>query len=654
MNILEMFRERFRVPLRQRVENPEEYLEMIRPSQNPQFGDYQANFAMPLGKRLGKAPRDLAAELLTQVELGDLCSKTEIAGPGFINLTVSDPLIVAGLQQAVADKRLGIDCIPSSQKKTYVVDFSSPNAAKAMHVGHIRSTVIGDAISRTLRFVGHNVVTDNHLGDWGTQFGMILYGYKHFRDEAAYIQNPVKELGRLYKFVRQLMDIFDADDAIPKLHQRVDELDLQRTKIIEAGEDPKRQAKAIKKLENDLSAARGDLCVQRALVEQLQNDPKLAEVARQHREIRQAVLSETAKLHAGDPENLALWKAFLPDCRVEIQRIYDRLKVSFDYELGESFYHPRLAGIVDSLRQHQLAVESDGAVCVFLEGFDSPMIVQKRDGAFLYSTSDLATIEYRVTTWNPDAILYVVDFRQSEHFGKLFAVAKKWRYPQVDLRHVSFGTVLGDDNRPFKTRSGDTVGLEGLLDEAELKAYGVVCENDDAKPEELRLPESRRREIARTIGIAAIKYADLSQNRSSDYVFSYDKMLSLQGNTATSMQYSYARVQGILTRGGVEPHEMQTWQGKIMLIEPLERQLALRILQFPEAIHESLLDFRPNILAAYLYELSKSFAQFYDAAPVLKAASEELRSSRLALCYLTAQTIKLGLELLGIEVVSQM
>jgi arginyl-tRNA synthetase len=654
MNILGVLRERFRQPLARLVESPDEYLEMIRPSQNPQFGDYQANFAMPLGKRLGRLPREIAEELLQQTELNDLCSKTDVAGPGFVNLTLADAKIVSWLTDAAADERLGIAPVPSNARRTYVVDFSSPNAAKAMHVGHIRSTVIGDAISRLLRFVGHDVVTDNHLGDWGTQFGMILYGYKHFLDRDQYRANSVQELGRLYKFVRGIMDALDARDALPRLREKISQLETQRGEAKNREGDPKQLAKYLRKLEGDLAEAHGELVSNEQLAQKLVSDAALAPLAHQHEGIRQGVLAETAKLHAGDPENLALWRDFLPDCRVEIQRIYDRLKVSFDHELGESFYHHRLGHVVESLQSEGLARESDGAICVFLEGFETPMIVRKRDGAYLYSTSDLATIEYRVQEWKPDAILYVVDFRQSEHFGKLFATARKWRYPHLDLRHISFGTVLGEDNRPYKTRSGDTVGLEGLLDEAEQRAYAVVCENDDSKPVESRLSELRRREIARTIGIAAIKYADLSQNRSSDYVFSYDKMLSLQGNTATSMQYSYARVQGILARGGIEAAGVSASAGSISLVEPLERQLALRILQLPEAIHESLVDFRPNILAAYLYDLSKSFAQFYDAAPVLKAPTDELRASRLKLCELTARTIKSGLELLGIEVVSQM
>ncbi len=648
MSILGVLRERFRQPLALLSESPDEFLEMIRPSQNPQFGDYQANFAMPLGKMLGKLPREIAHQVVSQTALADLCSKVDIAGPGFINLTLSDAEIVAGLKVAAVDDRLGIAPIATDAKKTYVVDFSSPNAAKAMHVGHIRSTVIGDAISRLLRFVGHDVVTDNHLGDWGTQFGMILYGYKNFLDRDQYKRNSVQELGRLYKFVRRIMDAFDARDALPRLRQKIGQLENQREVDNQRDGDPKQRAKQIRKLEGDLAEARAELVANEKLAQQLQSDPHLAPIARQHEGIRQAVLAETAMLHAGDSQNLALWREFLPDCRVEIQRIYDRLKVSFDHELGESFYHHRLADVVSSLQSEGLAIESDGAICVFLDGFETPMIVRKRDGAYLYSTSDLATIEYRVEEWNPDAILYVVDFRQSEHFAKLFTTARKWRYPRLDLRHVSFGTVLGEDNRPYKTRSGDTVGLEGLLDEAEQRAYAVVCENDDAKPSEVRLSETRRREIAQTIGIAAIKYADLSQNRSSDYVFSYDKMLSLQGNTATSMQYSYARVQGILARGGLEAEGNSEGTSPISLVEPLERQLALKILQFPEAIHESLVDFRPNLLAAYLYDLSKSFAQFYDAAPVLKAPSAELRASRLKLCNLTARTIKTGLELLGI------
>jgi arginyl-tRNA synthetase len=359
-------------------------------------------------------------------------------------------------------------------------------------------------------------------------------------------------------------------------------------------------------------------------------------------------------LHEGDAENKSLWEEFLPKCRQEIQRIYDRLGVSFDHELGESFYEDRLAAVVASLEESGLVQESEGALCVFVDGFETPMIVRKRDGAFLYATTDLATVQYRMENWQPDGILYVVDFRQGEHFDKFFAAARKWGYPDVELKHVRFGTVLGDDGRPFKTRAGDTVGLELLLDEAERRAFAVVTESDEAKPGGPEWNKQERQHIARVVGIAALKYADLSQNRDSDYVFSYDKMLALNGNTATYLQYSYARVHGIFARGNVDIDELRGSAAKIALGAPAERALAQQILRFSEAIDDALADYRPNLLSNYLYELSKTFTTFFDKCPVLKADTDELRDSRLLLCDLTARALKLGLSLLGIEVVEKM
>ena len=583
MSILPDLKERFRNALTGLVDDPTEMVELVRPSQDPKFGDYQANMAMPLAKRLGRKPRDIAAEIVARLDVADLCAKPEIAGPGFINLRIRDDWLSEHLSSAVGDTRLGV--APVAEPRTFVVDFSAPNVAKPMHVGHIRSTVIGDALCRVLRFLGHKVISDNHIGDWGTQFGMILYGYKNFLDAEAYRQNPIEELARLYKLVRKLMD---------------DKEDGNATNV------------------------------------------------------QGAVLAETAKLHAGDAENRRLWAEFVPYCEDEIERMYKRLGVTFDHTLGESFYEDRLAAIVEELMKRGIARESDGAACVFLDGIETPMIVRKQDGAFLYGTTDLATIRYRMEEWRPDAILYVVDHRQSLHFKQLFAAARLLGYAGVELQHVSFGTVLGDDGRPFKTRSGDTVGLEGLLDEAVRRALEIVSANDDAKPDGPELSDAKRRQIAEGVGIAALKYADLSQNRTSDYVFSYDKMLAMSGNTATYMQYAYARVRSIFSKGNVDAAALRAAGSPILLRSPAERALAVELLRFSEALDMTAADYRPNQLTVYLFELANRYSTFFEQCHVLRAESDELRQSRLLLCDLTARTIQKGLELLGIEVVEKM
>jgi len=580
MSILRTLKDRFRPILAELVGegDVEKLLDLIRPAQDPRFGDYQANLAMPLGKQLGRPPREVASHIAQRLPLDDLCEAPAIAGPGFINLRLRDAALAARLQTAAGDARLAVP--PAPQPRTCVVDYSAPNVAKPMHVGHIRSTVIGDALCRVLRHLGHRVESDNHLGDWGTQFGMILYGYKHFRDAAAYAENPVAELSRLYRHVRTLMD---RDDEVGK-----------------------------------------------------------------------AVLEETVKLHAGDPENRRLWQEFMPVCLAEIDRMYARLGVRFDHTLGESFYQDQLAGLVDELGRTGLARRSEGALAVFLEGHKAPMLVQKQDGAFLYATTDLATIRYRMETFHPDAILYVVDHRQSLHFQQLFAAARKLGHRDVELTHVSFGTVLGDDGRPFRTREGDIVGLESLLDEAVRRAAEVVAANDEAKPGGPELSAEQRRRIAETVGIGALKYADLAQNRTSDYVFSFDKMLAMNGNTGTYMQYAYARVRSIFRKGGVDAAALDAKGAALLLETPEERALGLQLLRLSEALDQVLADYRPNQLTAYLFDLAGRFTAFYEKHPVLKAEPDSLRQSRLLLCDLTARTIRQGLALLGIDVVEQM
>jgi arginyl-tRNA synthetase len=415
--------------------------------------------------------------------------------------------------------------------------------------------------------------------------------------------------------------------------------------------EAKERNKELEKGAQRLAELREDVAVLQGKIAAVQQDSRLSSLAAAHSRIDAAVLEETAKLHAGDEENLRLWREVLPFCREDMQRIYSRLQIAFDQELGESFYHEMLGPVVASLRQQGLARESEGAVCVFLDGFETPMIIQKRDGAFLYSTSDLATIEYRVKTWNPDVILYVVDHRQHEHFEKLFAAARLWGFQDVELVHVSFGTVLGDDGKPFKTRAGDTVGLESLLDEAENRARQVLAELHGETGEQL--PGNAER-IAEVIGIGALKYADLSQNRASDYKFSYDKMLELKGNTATYSQYCYARVMGILRNAETTLESLSSRPGPLQFAEPIERTLALALARFGETLEEVLVDYRPNLLAGYLFELTQTFFRFYDQCSVVQAATAELRTSRLQLCALTALTIRTGLGLLGIDVVERM
>lgn len=667
MSLLAELVRRFRTALSGLVADPEPYLEMVRRSQDPRFGDYQANFAMPLSKQLDRPAREIAAQVIERLDVADLCQTPEIAGPGFVNLRLREDLLAQQLGAAVADERLGVPAV--EQPRTYVVDYSSPNVAKPMHVGHIRSTVIGDSIDRTLRFAGHRVISDNHLGDWGTQFGMILYGYRHFVDTAAYQANPVQELARLYRLVRQVSDYHEARATLAsgELDQAVAQLDAEiaakqaaaeaaKKAVAEAAKGAKdsKVAKEIERLRTNRREKMEEKASLEARVASLDQDPVMAKLAAAHANIGSDVLAETAKLHADDEENLRLWREFLPHCEDEIERIYKRLGVRFDYTLGESFYHSMLGPLVEELIAQGIAKESDGAIAVFLDGHEAPMLIRKQDGAFLYGTTDLATIRYRMENWHPDAILYVVDHRQGLHFTQLFAVAPQLGYDRVELRHVSFGTVLGDDGRPFRTRAGDTIGLEGLLDEAVRRAAEVVAANDDAKPAGPELSPADRARIAETVGIAAIKYADLSQNRTSDYVFSYDKMLAMNGNTATYMQYAYARVRSIFAKGNVDMEALRQAAPPILLDTPAERALGLELLRFGEAIDLALADFRPNQLTSYLFDLANRYATFYESSPVLAAPSESLRNSRLLLCDLTARTLRQGLELLGINVVDKM
>jgi arginyl-tRNA synthetase len=656
VNVLALLKSRFEPPLASfglAADGLPVLLGMIRPAQDAKFGDYQANFAMMLGKTLGKPPREVASQIAAETNLNELCLPPEIAGPGFINLRLRDDWLAEQLNAAVSDERLGVAL--AEKPRTIVIDYSSPNVAKPMHVGHIRSTVIGDALCRTLRFLGHRVFSDNHLGDWGTQFGMIIYGYKHFADGGAFQANPVAELSRLYKLVHKLVDYRESLAALPVTRQRLAEKQCEvewlkpQPKTGDKGAD-KKTAQSLAKAQEQAGELAKEIESLNQRIAAVDGDSTLAKLAAQHTTIDQAVLEETAKLHAGDAENLRLWHEFLPHCRDEIARVYRRLDVQFDYEYGESFYHDVLAGVVEDLRKQGLAQDSQGAVCVFLDGFDAPMIVQKKDGAFLYSTTDLATIRYRMNEWQPDAILYVVDHRQSDHFDKLFAVARRWGYQDVELTHIKFGTVMGADGKPYKTREGTAEGLESLLNEAVSRAAVVVAENDTQN----QLSADERQQVAEVVGVGGLKFADLLHNRTSDYEFSYDKMLLTNGYTATYMQYSYARCASIFRKGGFDRAALRTSGAKIVLGQPAERALGLQLVRLSEALAEIEADYLPHHLTAYLFDLAKAYSTFFEQCPVLKAESENIRNSRLLLCDLTARTIKLGLELLGIRVVEKM
>ncbi|MEM6655795.1 MAG: arginine--tRNA ligase, partial [Planctomycetota bacterium] len=585
-----------------------------------------------------------------------------IAGPGFINLRLRDDWLTAALAAARADvDRLAVE--PVNKPRTVVIDYSSPNVAKPMHVGHIRSTVIGDALASVLRMLGHRVITDNHIGDWGTQFGMIIYGWKSFADEAAFADATadvlVPELTRLYRLVNQIADYqATKTDKLPALTEK---LGAAREKAHELGMvtfsgDPKLDKKTLKNQKRAEAAVAELEKEQQALeaaVADFEADSEMRGLATAHTGIAARALAETAKLHEGDAENRALWDRFLPACMEEIDKTYTRLGVGFDHTLGESFYQPMLAGVVGDLRTKGIATESDGAVIVPAESLDlagneAPFLVRKKDGAFLYATTDLATIKWRRENWNPDAILYVVDHRQSLHFDQLFATAALWGFGSLELTHVAFGTVLGEDGRPFKTRSGSSVGLMGLLDEAVTRAKAIADKSDVLESDE------ERATVAERIGIGAIKYADLAHNRESDYTFSYDKMLAMQGNTAAYMQYSCARVRGIFTKGGVDAEALRSSGATIELGEPAERALGLALVQFAEALDRVAADYKPNHLTAYLFDLAGRYFDFYEKCPVLKAESDTVKQSRLLLCDLTARTLEKGLGLLGIEVVERM
>ena len=588
MNLLHCIQDRFRTALAGLVPDVEPYVAMIRAAQDAKHGDYQANCAMSLAKALGKKPRDIAQEIVARLPLDDLLETPEIAGPGFINLRLQSAWLAQQVQAIANDDRLGVARKPA---KTFVIDYSSPNVAKPLHVGHLRSTIIGDALTRLLRFLGHTVIADNHLGDWGTQFGILLYGYKNLLDKDAYAKDPVRELSRIYIEVRKRIGGEDEEDA--------------RNSI-------------------------ADIC-----------------------------RAETAKLHHGDAENVALWTEFMPHCLAEIHAVYQKLGIlPFDHEHGESFYNPMLPGVVDALLQAKVAEPgNDGAIIIrFSE--DKVALIRKRDGAFTYTTSDLATIQYRMEHWKPHGLLYVVDFRQSQHFANLFEAARRWGVTNVEMTHISFGSVLGKDGRPISTRKGDGTELIDLIQKAvELGLHKYQESYADRKAQGHDVPDltdAVQNDIAETVGIGAVKYADLSQNRTSDYKFDYDKMLATEGNTATYMQYAYARNRSIFRKAEIEPATLRQNPPAVSLETPYERALAMQLLKLEESLLAAVADYQPSAITAYLWDLAKAYSGFFQNCPVIKAESEALKRSRLLLCDETARVLQLCLHLLGIKTVERM
>jgi arginyl-tRNA synthetase len=638
MNLVQAIRRTFAAALPHVSSEAARYADLVKPAQDAKFGDYQANCAMPLAKQLKRDPREVARTIVEHLDLGTMIASPEIAGPGFINLRLNTDWLGEAVRRLANDDRLGVDRVAAP--KNIVIDFSSPNVAKPMHVGHIRSTIIGDALTRLFRFLGHHVITDNHIGDWGTQFGMLIFGYKHLINESAYAASPVVELARLYRLVNSLGDGAEIQARLrttpPDATDR-EELSARWAQFEEQLQDLKAQDKRVA-----------------ALAARHRDAAALSEfVARESRQ-------ETAKLHAGDPDNRALWQGFMPHCLADLERVYDRLGIHFDHHFGESFYDPMLPGVVHDLLARGIAEETDGAIGVFLEPErkQPPCLIRKRDGAFLYATSDLATIQHRVKEFEPQLILYVVGQPQSLHFQQLFAVARRWGYSNVEFVHVGFGTILDKTGRPFRTRAGGTVGLEPLLDEAVERAGRAYDESlHDRKEKGMEVPElspQARKDLVEAVGIGAIKYADLSVNRTSDYTFDWDKMMAMQGNTATYLQYAYARIQSIFRKGQVQAGMLRQQPPAVSLVDPAERLLAVALLRFPETLEESAAEYKPSAIASYLYGLAETFSSFFHNCPVLQADSPALRSSRLLLCDLTARTLRQGLDILGIRTVDQM
>ncbi len=538
--------------------------------ENPRFGDYQTNAALVLGKQRGENPNKVAQNILAHLDVGEWCETPAIAGAGFINFTLRADAIAKKAGELSKDERLGVARAGSTSR--IVIDFGSPNVAKPMHVGHIRSTVLGDALARIAQFLGHEVIRDNHIGDWGTQFGMVIYGWKTLLDRQSLQRDPLAEIVRIYKET------------------------------------------------NERSAS----------------DPQVREACRQ----------ELVKLQSGDKENIDIWNECVAFSMQDFDHVYELLDIHYDIQCGESFYDDRLPGVVERLLKSGIAEISEGAVCVFFRDIpelsDKPCIVRKRDGGFNYATTDVATVDYRINELKADAVWIVTGAPQLLHFKQIFEIARREGY-KADFRHITHGSILGEDRKLMKTRSGENVPLRDLLDEACKRARKII---EEKNPD---LSEADKIDIAQKIGIGAVKYADLSQYRMTDYVFSWDRMLSLQGNTAPYLQNAYVRIRSIFRKAG----ELAPKIDKFILSDPAEVGLAKRLCQFAEIVPQVLNDFRPNILANYLFELANSFHTFYEACPVLKS-EEPARSSRLALCDLTGRVLQRGLDLLGIKVPEKM
>jgi arginyl-tRNA synthetase len=542
----------------------------VVPATDARFGDYQTNAALILGKQRGENPRTLAQKIIEHLDIAEWYERPTIAGAGFINFALKPQAVATQAARLLQDDRLGVPLAEAPRR--IVIDFGSPNVAKPMHVGHIRSTVLGDALARIAKFLGHEVIRDNHIGDWGTQFGMVIYGWKNLLDRAALARDPIAELVRIYKTANELT----------------------------------------------------------------KTDPAVRDECR----------NELVRLQAGDEENLRIWNECVALSMKEFEAAYEILDIHYDIQRGESFYNDRLPGVVDRLLESGLAEISEGAVCVFFRDIpelaERPCIIRKSDGGFNYATTDVATVDYRVRDLRADTVWIVTGAPQQLHFKQIFEIARREGYT-ADFRHITHGSILGENRKLMKTRSGDNVPLRELLEEAILRAQKIV---EQKNPE---LGAAERDQIAKTIGIAAVKYADLSQYRMTDYSFSWDRMLSLQGNTAPYLQNAYVRIRSIFRKAGKEfvgPNEL-------ILTEPAELALGKRLTQFAETVPQVLNDFRPNLLANYLFELANAFHAFYEACPVLKA-DEPARATRLALCELTARVLRRGLHLLGIQVPEKM
>lgn len=549
---------------------------LVRQSGKVQFGDYQANGIMGAAKKLGLNPREFAQKVVDNVDLNGIAEKLEIAGPGFINIFLAPTWLAQQTENAFSGDKLGIHL---NQAQTVVVDYSSPNVAKEMHVGHLRSTIIGDSVVRALEFLGNKVIRANHVGDWGTQFGMLIAYLEKMENEHA----SEMELSDLEAFYRAAKEHYDSDEVF-------------------------------------------------------------AEKARNY----------VVQLQSGDDYCRTMWKKLVNITMQQNQHNYNRLNVTLTENdvMGESLYNPMLPEIVEDLKAQGLAVEDDGALVVFLDEFKNkdgdPMgvIVQKKDGGFLYTTTDIAAAKYRYETLKADRALVFSDTRQSQHMQQAWLITRKAGYvpDSFSLEHHNFGMMLGKDGKPFKTRTGGTVKLVDLLDEAVERAEKLIAEKN---PD---LTASEKQAVVEAVAIGAVKYSDLSKNRTTDYVFDWDNMLSFEGNTAPYMQYAYTRVRSIFSRAGIDPNSLT---GNIVLIDEKERNLAIKLLQFEEAVMVVAKDGTPHVLCQYLYELAGIFSSFYEAYPILNA-EESIKQSRLKLAHLTAKTLKQGLDLLGIKTVEKM